>query len=498
MKTILKTVFFLFLSLFIFQSCEDNDDKPATNLTIQNFVWKGMNQYYLWQSDVPNLADDKFKNQSELNAFLQGYSTPESLFEALRVDKSIDRFSWIVDDYVALEQSFQGTTKNDGVDFGLSYKPGSTTEIFGYVRYIIPGSDASTKAIKRGDYFTGVNGTQLTVSNYQTLLLNAESYTLNLAEFNGTTIVSNGKSVALTKTTLNENPIFINKVIETGGKKIGYLMYNGFFANYDTQLNEAFGSLKSQGITDLILDLRYNGGGSVQTATRLASMITGQFTGKVFAKQQWNEKIEAYFSTNNPEALKNFFTDKIESTSINSLNLTKVYIITTKSTASASELVINGLKPFITVVQIGDVTTGKNVGSITLYDSPTFQKENVNPSHKYAMQPLVLKIVNADGFGDYQSGLTPTFQQAETISTFGVLGDFTTIIKDNEEILVSYEPLLRKAIEKITGKELKTSAKGIPSTKGKIFEYFKDSKSIKGFRNDMYLETIPEGLLKSL
>ena len=180
------------------------------------------------------------------------------------------------------------------------------------------------------------------------------------------------------------------------------------------------------------------------------------------------------------------------------MNLTKVYIITTKSTASASELVINGLKPFITVVQIGDVTTGKNVGSITLYDSPTFQKENVNPSHKYAMQPLVLKIVNADGFGDYQSGLTPTFQQAETISTFGVLGDFTTIIKDNEEILVSYEPLLRKAIEKITGKELKTSAKGIPSTKGKIFEYFKDSKSIKGFRNDMYLETIPEGLLKSL
>ena len=498
MKTILKTVFFLFLSLFIFQSCEDNDDKPATNLTIQNFIWKGMNQYYLWQSDVPNLADDKFKNQSELNAFLQGYSTPESLFEALRVDKSIDRFSWIVDDYVALEQSFQGTTKNDGVDFGLSYKPGSTTEIFGYVRYIIPGSDASTKAIKRGDYFTGVNGTQLTVSNYQTLLLNAESYTLNLADYNGTTIVSNGKSVALTKTTLNENPILINKVIETGGKKIGYLMYNGFFANYDTQLNEAFGSLKSQGITDLILDLRYNGGGSVQTATRLASMITGQFTGKVFAKQQWNEKIEAYFSTNNPEALKNFFTDKIGSTSINSLNLTKVYIITTKSTASASELVINGLKPFITVVQIGDVTTGKNVGSITLYDSPTFQKENVNPSHKYAMQPLVLKIVNADGFGDYQSGLTPTFQQAETISTFGVLGDFTTIIKDNEEILVSYEPLLRKAIEKITGKELKTSAKGIPSTKGKIFEYFKDSKSIKGFRNDMYLETIPEGLLKSL
>ena len=259
-------------------------------LEIQNFVWKGMNQYYLWQSDVPNLADDKFSNQTDLDSFLKANGTPENLFDNLLAPKSIDRFSWIVDDYVALEQSFQGTTKNDGVDFGLSYKPGSTTEIFGYVRYIIPGSDASTKAIKRGDMFTGVNGTQLTASNYQSLLLNAESYTLNLADYNGTTIVSNGKSVALTKTTLNENPILINKVIETGGKKIGYLMYNGFFANYDTQLNEAFGSLKSQGITDLVLDLRYNGGGSVQTATRLASMITGQFNWKSFCKLKMESK----------------------------------------------------------------------------------------------------------------------------------------------------------------------------------------------------------------
>ncbi|MGL5113172.1 MAG: S41 family peptidase [Flavobacterium sp.] len=482
MKTNFKILFLVLSSYFLLESCQkDEDDIAAPKaLEIQNFVWKGMNQYYLWQSSVPNLADTRFKNQSELTTFLNSYSEPEALFQALRVDKSTDRFSWIVDDYEALEQSFQGTTKNDGIDFGLSYKPGSTTEIFGYVRYIIPNSDAATKAIKRGDMFTAVNGTQLTANNYQTLLLNAESYTLNLADYNGTTIVSNGKSVALTKTVLNENPIFINKVIETGGKKIGYLMYNGFFANYDLQLNEAFGSLKAQGITDLVLDLRYNGGGSVQTATRLASMISGQFTGKVFAKQQWNEKVEAYFSTNSPDALKNFFTDKIGSTPINSLNLTKVYILTTKSTASASELVINGLKPFLDVVQIGDVTTGKNVGSITLYDSPTFEKENVNKAHKYAMQPIVLKIVNANGFGDYQSGLVPTVQQAETISTFGILGNVN-------------EPLLKVAIGKITG-----ITKGIPTTKGKIFEFFKDSKSMKGFKNDMYLETIPEGLLQSL
>ena len=209
-------------------------------------------------------------------------------------------------------------------------------------------------------------------------------------------------------------------------------------------------------------------------------MITGQFTGQVFAKQQWNAKIEAYFSANNPEALKNIFTDKIGSTPINSLNLTKIYILTTKSTASASELVINGLKPYIEVVQIGDVTVGKNVGSVTLYDSPTFGTANRNPNHRYAMQPIVLKIVNSVGFGDYHNGLVPTFQQKETISTFGILGD-------------SAEPFLSTAIGKITG--TKRTIKPIP---GVEFDYFKDAKSINGLQNQMYLEKAPEGLLKAL
>lgn len=481
MKTTIKFLLLLFLASFTFQSCQDNDDVAApVNLDVQDFIWKGLNQYYLWQSDVPNLSDDRFTTQTQLNTFLQGYPVPEDLFDALRVDSSIDRFSWIVDDYLELEQSLQGTTKNDGVDFGLSYKPGSTTELFGYVRYILPNSDASTKDIKRGDLFTAVNGTQLTISNYQTLLLAAESYTLNLADYDGSTIVANGKSVALTKTVLSENPIYINKVIESGSHKIGYLMYNGFYANYDTDLNNAFASLKSQGITDLVLDLRYNSGGSVLTATRLASMITGQFTGQVFAKQQWNEKINAYFEAESPESLLNNFTDKMGTVAINSLNMTTVYILTTKSSASASELVINGLKPHINVVQIGDVTTGKNVGSVTLYDSPTFGSEDRNPNHRYAMQPIVLKIVNSDGFGDYYNGLTPDYPLKETISTFGVLGSTT-------------EPLLSTAIGKITG-----TAKMLKESKGTDFDYFKDAKSIKGLQNQMYIEKAPEGLLKAL
>lgn len=486
MKKILKCIPFFILSLFFATGCqEDNDDSvnPVTaSLEVQNFIWKGLNTYYLWQDDVPNLSDNRFANQAALDAFLTGYPKPETLFDALRVDSTIDRFSWMVDDYVALEQSLQGTTKNNGVDFGLAYKKGSQTELVGFVRYIIPGSDAATKSISRGDFFVAVNGTPLTIDNYRSLLFGSnDTYTLNMGTLNVDTVMANGKSVELTKTNLTENPILVKKVIVASNKKIGYLMYNGFYSPFDTQLNDAFGFFKSEGITDLVLDLRYNGGGSVNTATYLASMITGQFKGKVFAKEQWNSKINAYFESNDPNSLRNFFTDKIgTTTTINSLNLTKVYIITTSDTASASELVINGLKPYISVVQIGTTTTGKNVGSVTLYDSPNFSSTNRNPNHKYAMQPIVFKIVNSDGIGDYYNGITPTFEVKEFASTYGVLG--------NEN-----EPLLKAVIGKITGTGKQVQQKDVLS-----LELFNDFKSNDIFRNEMYLEKIPKGLEKMI
>jgi C-terminal processing protease CtpA/Prc len=489
MKTILKSVLLLFLLAFSLQSCEDQDDVAApADLQINNFIWKGLNQYYLWQADVPNLADNRFSNQEALNSFLRGYSTPENLFQDLLnkpiskfpKGQAIDRFSWIVDDYSVLEQELQGTSKNDGVDFRLSYKPGSTTELVGFVRYILPNSNASTKAIKRGDLFTGVNGTQLTASNYQALL-GADSYTLNLASYDGNNVTPNGKTVSLAKTTLDENPIFINKVITSGSHKIGYLMYNGFYANYDAQLNAAFADLKAQGITDLVLDLRYNGGGSIQTATRLASMITGQFKDKIFAKIKWNTKVNAYYESEDAESLNDRFVDKMDGAPINSLNLSKIYVITTGGTASASELVINGLVPYITVVKVGETTVGKNVGSITVYDSPTFSKTNRNPNHKYAMQPLVLKIVNAADFGEYTDGLKPTIEQKELIGNLGTLGDPS-------------EPLLSIAISNITG----STAKRVQQGNEKALQPFTDSKAMNGVKNQMYLEKAPEGLLRAL
>jgi len=464
MKILMKS----FLLLFLFAlplGCEDMDDNAVpNNLGVKDFVWKGMNLYYLWQGEVPDLDDDRFANQSELNAFLTDFENPESLFNALRIDTSIDRFSVIYSDYDVLEGVLSGNTLNNGMDFGLRYKSGSQTDLYGWVRYIIPNSDASTKPIERGDIFYAINGTPLTIDNYQTLLAN-ETYTVNLADFDGGNITPNGQSVSLTKTALAENPILLSTVLQQGTHNIGYLMYNGFYSNYESQLNAVFGNFQTQNVTDLVLDLRYNSGGSVNTATKLASMITGQFTGQIFAKQQWNAKAQAYFEANNPGSLTNKFVG-----SLNSLNLNKVYILTSKSSASASELVINCLKPYIDVVQIGDITTGKNVGSITLYDSPTFGNQDVNPSHKYAMQPIVLKIVDKNGFGDYTSGIAPTTLLPENLANLGVLGSIE-------------EPLLSVAINQIIA-----SGKRVPQLPSVIERDFTDAKTINPLRSEMYLE----------
>jgi carboxyl-terminal processing protease len=468
----------LFIGISSFFACQDDldDIEVPKELKINDFIWKGLNLYYYWQADVTDLSDSRFANQGELNAYLNGFSSPEDLFYSLLNNyPNTDRFSVIFSDYTVLEGVLSGNTANNGVDYQLLRKAEGSDEVFGWVRYIIPNSDASSKDIRRGDIFYAVNGTPLNVNNYRELLA-GQNYTLNLADYDSGNITPNSRSVALTKTELAENPILINKVLTYDTHKIGYLMYNGFYGEYDNNLNTIFGQFRAEGVTDLVLDLRYNSGGAVKSATYLASMITGQFNGQVFAKQQWNAKIEDYFNDNDPEQLINRFSNSIGGNAINSLNLSKVYILTSKSTASSSELVINGLKPYIEVVQIGDVTVGKNVGSVTLYDSPSFGKQGRSNRHKYAMQPICFKIVNSAGFGEYQNGISPPTPQPENLGDLGVLGEPT-------------EPLLSMAISQIT-----SVGRRRMQQPDKTFEPFKDRKSMQRFGTEMYIDKVPDGI----
>tara|TARA_B100001741_G_scaffold21726_1_gene16161 strand:- start:148 stop:1551 length:1404 start_codon:yes stop_codon:yes gene_type:complete len=411
----------------LFTSCfEDNDDNGALASEINDFVWKGMNASYLYKQEISDLDNNRFNDSEEYASYLNSYNSPENLFESLIYERdNIDKFSLIVDNYIELEQYLSGVSLSNGLNFGLVYLPNSTNEIFGYVRYVNNGSEADLANINRGDIFRSIDDIPLSIDNYSDLL-SQEVYTVNFANYfnNNTedvsddTIVLNDINIELQKVPLIKNPVHHYSTLNYSGGKIGYLMYNQFVSNYDDYLKTIFSEFKSNSVDELILDLRYNPGGSINSAIVLASLITGQFENEIFNTEQWNNDIQNYWLNNNPEYLINRFMSFQSS-----LNLSRVYILTTRSSASASELIINCLKPYINVIQIGTTTYGKYQASVTLYDSENFSNQNVNRSHNYALQPLVLKTLNANGVTDYYNGISPDYEYEERAFDMGQVGN---------------------------------------------------------------------------
>lgn len=407
-------------SLFI--ACGEKDDIPESNSNnlINEWIYEQMSMYYLWNEKLPKSPNYDL--------------TPDQFFNSIcyRYDKNTnpdgDRFSWIQENYVDLLEMLSGVSSDEiGFEFMLYYMSKDQTDLIGEVEYVKKGTPAETKGLKRGQMFTHVNGTQLKENNYQNLLMNLKgNFSLTVYDVD---IVSNMLSLqneqTLALSTLSkyeENPVYLDTVYTNlNGKNIGYLVYN-FFADdngdgkygYDAQLAQVFAGFKAKNITDLILDLRYNSGGSTLATTCLAGMIVKGFnTNDVFFRIDYNKLLNDYFRAEEGDDFfyQRFFDkiipgDKLGATPIPLVNigndLQNFYVLSGRHTASASELIINGLRPYMKVTLLGDTTVGKNVGSISIY-------EKDDPENKWGMQPIIVKMYNKNNESNYTAGFVPEY-----------------------------------------------------------------------------------------
>lgn len=407
---------------------EEEDIEPVVeepvnpNIAINKWINDVMKEVYLWLG--------------EMKTPIANTSAPEDYFESL-LNRPTDRFSAIYPNYSELINSLNGVTLEAGYEFTLYRESASNNNVIAEITYIKKNSPAATAGMKRGDYITRINGTQMTLDNYRVVIgqINKQ-HTLNTIRFNEEA----GNFQALPELSLNpvqlaENPNFLDSVYTINGENIGYVVYH-FFAPgpgsgstaYDQEMDGIFADLKAQGIQHLIVDFRYNGGGFVTSAVNLASLIAPGITASdVFSKTKYNSFLMQF------DNLKNVQTPfKAKSENLGKiLKGNRVYILTSSRTASASELIINGLKPYMDVFIIGDKTTGKNVGSVAI-------DEEDNPNNKYGLLPIVSRSYNSLDQSEYTNGFTPNIEAKESTERLRPFGDVS-------------ELLLRKAIEQITG-----------------------------------------------
>ncbi len=422
----------------------DPDPDPGTvnpNKYVNDWIYENMSIYYLWNTNIPKSPNYTLAPSDFFTSLLYKYKQLDG-----------DRFSWIQENYVDLLNSLSGVASYDiGFEYVGFRMSSSSNDILGCIAYVKPGTPAYTMGLKRGDLFAKVNGTQLTTSNWRSVFSDANAAEIAFVEVNASNQLVSKAVKSVTKApNYAENPVFLDSVYIEGGHKIGYLVYN-FFATdggtddyaYDRGLNKAFAKFKAEGVTDLVLDFRYNSGGAMSSAVLLGSMIVPNLnTSNVFTKLQYNSFVQNEFvSQYGSDALLYKFQNVVrtgQSTTepLNNIGGTvqNLVVLTGNWTASASEMVINGLRPYMSgkVSLIGVTTAGKNVGSISIY-------EKNDSKNKWGMQPIVLKYSNKDGYSDFESGFVPDIEERDNdIDNMLPLGD-----RD--------EVMLKIAMQKITG-----------------------------------------------
>jgi len=370
-------------SLLLVPSCKkdtNNGNPSLDSLDLVNKVkdtaWMYAQELYLWYDHLPR----SFNPQS--------YSDPNAVMEAIRPYSIEPGFTNPVDRWSFGIKQSEWNNVSSGIsgDFGLSIFFNSTNDL--RVSYVEPASPAGAAGITRSWRIMSVNNNatintdDATISRISTAVFNSASTSFVFRRPDNT-----DTAITLTAASYQEQPILLDTIYTVGAEKVGYMVYNSFLGN-TTAIKKDFDSLfnnfNSAGIQDIIVDLRYNGGGYVELQNELANyLVPAAGNGGVMLQEKYNDKYSRYYDTTINYAKKG------------SLNLPRIFFITAKNTASASELLINSLKPYMDVKLVGRATHGKPVGFFDI------------PDGDWVVFPVSFRSVNKNGEGNYFNGLQP-------------------------------------------------------------------------------------------
>jgi C-terminal peptidase prc len=329
------------------------------------FVRDTLQSFYYWLDKLPNPDP-------------AGFSSPEAYLEAVRYRELDSSFSYITSK--AASDAFYSDSQFIG--FGLAYKATSATEL--RIAQTFPGSPAAEAGMDRGDTLLTVGG-----KTVASLLSSGEIATVFGPEQVGYAVdiawrdmQGAERSARMVKRLVTIPTVSQTTVIDSGGRRVGYVHFRNFVQPSVAALDDAFTQLRDSGVNELVLDLRYNGGGLVSVAQHLAGLIAGAPTvGQVFVQFTHNSKQAsrntAYRFESKPQAL----------------GVTRLVVIATRGSASASEAMVNGLRPYMDVKVVGDATYGKPVGQ---YGFDFCEK---------VLYPVAFLVTNARGEADYFNGI---------------------------------------------------------------------------------------------
>lgn len=372
----MKTMFHYLSGLafigILFVACSKDDNSHIEHVNTE--IYDMMKEVYLWNDYMSYKLDPG------------SYKTPVAFMEALRYEV-YDKWSTVITKEEYNQYFEEGTMVGHGFSMGLDESENVR------IVFIYRNNQAYNKGVRRGWIVSKINGAAVTPSNVFDLLGDSKAGITN----NITFIDGNGvsKDISLTKEEISLTPVLHYAVLQKNEHKIGYMVFQDFIETAYDEIDEVFNTMTQAGITDMIVDLRYNGGGSVDVAEHIAGWLIGKnFAGQPFIRYQHNGLL----------ASNGFDTVINVPANANGLSFNRLFFIGTQNSASASELLINGVDPFVETIMAGSATHGKPVGMYVI------------PIEEYMTLPVCFKYTNKNFVGDFYNGLAPDIAADDDIT----------------------------------------------------------------------------------